>query len=289
MNMRSCDLKDKLAILSNTKFPVYFLEGVVPSIVQKKGMFGNKVVIYSIPKSGTYLVSKLLEVVGYADTEIHLGLHAFQDYRGKTLKQKREDYLNFTINVNACAIAKLILNGQFVVGHLPYNEDIRNAFASFKQIFLYREVRDALISHMRFLATRNNPAHDNWRYLTDSKKRLLKYLETTAIGFMDMALPMVGWLEDSNTLKICFERLCGDAGEQVRKAEIRKIFDYLGVLDSVVIGNDLIRNVFNVETLTWSGQRTDRGEYWSDEAEKIFKKIGGDKLNKILGYDIMEP
>lgn len=264
-------------------FPVYFLDEQTPSLLPKRGSMPHRVAVHSIPKAGTYLLGKLLSVSGWLDTEIHLMADGFTDYRGKTIQQKREDYLELLVPAGATDVAKIIHEGQFVVGHLPCDDQIKQVFRDFKQLFIYRDLRDCLVSHMRFLEKRKNPSHEIWSAIDDGKQKFLKYLEHSGHEFFNIARPMIAWLDEKNVEKICFEKLCGDAGSAVQNDEITRIFDYLGVSRQFSF-DELVQKVFGANTLTWSGKRSDRTEYWSEDAQGLFMEYGGDRLNLLLGY-----
>lgn len=270
-------------LVVDSPFPLYYLDGQTPSLLPERGSMPNRVVVHSIPKAGTYLLGKMLQLCGWLDTEIHLMADGFTDYRGKTVQQKREDYLKLLVTADTAEVAKAINEGQFVVGHLPCNPKIAQDFLSFKQLFIYRDLRDCLVSHMRFLEKRNNPSHDIWRSIPDKKLKFAKYLEYSGHEFFNISKPMISWADKEGIQKICFENLYGDAGKQSQEAEINQILDFLGIqLQGTV--NDLIKDTFGANTLTWSGKRSNREEYWSEEAQRLFVEYGGVLLNQRLGY-----
>lgn len=277
-------LPDKLARLAGKKFPIYMIDRHTPSVVPHVSRHRHKVVVHSVPKSGTYLMAKLLDTVGYVDTELHIGLKQLSDYRGKSLQDKVEEYFQFTMKVPARDIAELMLNGQFVVGHLPCNREITTAFSDFKQVFMYREIRDSLVSYMRFLVRRGNTTANPWITIEDGRLRFEQYMEKRAAAFIREARLMVGWLSQPGVFAVRFESLCGDDGQECRMSELRRLIDYLGLADKVEVNDQLITSVFGAQTMTWSGKRTCWKDYWSDRAEERFRKLGCDQLNRQLGF-----
>ena len=59
---------------------------------------GEKVVVISIPKSGTYLLSALLEKIGFVNTGVHAWETGFHDYRGKTIPEMVHRYSEYAVN-----------------------------------------------------------------------------------------------------------------------------------------------------------------------------------------------
>lgn len=280
-------LEDNLQRLKSNVhfFPIYVVNEHTQCLNPHRGEFDNKVAVFSIPKSGTYLLAEILKQIGYVDTEVHLRVPSVSDYRGKLLDERRKAYLHLTFDIDASEIARLVLNGQFIVGHMPYNDHIKTVFNNFRIIFSCRELRDTLVSAMRFMSKRHNPDNEAWTNVPDGPERLVKFLDLTGGELITWYRTMAGWLADPNVLSIRFERLLGDGGEDERHKEIRRICEYLGVADSISV-DTLVHSCFGVETLTWSGKRTDKAVYWSDEAESLFQKLGGDKINNLLSYDI---
>ena len=56
----------------------------------------DKVAVISIPKSGTYLISSILEKIGLINVGVHVWGTGFSDYRGKTISEMVHQYSEFT-------------------------------------------------------------------------------------------------------------------------------------------------------------------------------------------------
>jgi hypothetical protein len=260
-------LRDKLGIVAGKKFPVYVLDDLRISLVERRSTLPGRVVVHSIPKAGTYLLGKTLAVFGYIDTEMHLSVAGVDDYRGRDNEQKRQDYLEFGVDIRAACIPEIL-----------------TAFAEFKQIFTCREIRDSLVSHMRFVATRKNKRFDVWTSIPDDRQRLIRYLQTTASDFTRIAEPALGWLHEPHVLSVRFERLCGSEGAEAQRREFQRIVEHLEIGDRVIVDQNLIQRIIGAETTTFSGNHTNHAALWSDQAEEIYRQIGGDRLNAALGY-----
>ncbi len=142
----------------------------------------HRVLVVSIPKAGTYLVAEVLKALGYRSTGMHLAEAAYSDYNGAGLDEARRNPGRFARSEPLSRSLVRIAAGQFAVGHLPCKEEIVRATASFKRIYLTRELRTALISYMRFMAAtgRLGARELSWFAMTDPKARVVDFLKTSA-------------------------------------------------------------------------------------------------------------
>jgi hypothetical protein len=186
--------------------------------------------------------------------------------------------------MNASDLATMIRPGQFVVGHLPYNEDVKSGFSDFRKIFLYRNLRDSIVSYMRFTAKKNIPGYEKWSSLPNTPNKLLEFLKMGAQDFFKIASPMVEWLNDDEVLSICFEELLGDNGKEKQQIVIKKIIEFIGVSNIDENLYERLLNVFGSDTVTWSGKRSNWQEYWNEDVEDSFVKMEGESINCVLGY-----
>ena len=49
--------------------------------------------------------------------------------------------------------------------------------------------------------------------------------------------------------------------------------------------DDILNQVINSKTLTWSGKRSNYLDYWNSEVESKFCELELDKINSTLGFD----
>lgn len=160
--------------------------------------------IISIPKAGTYLLAEILKLWGFSDFGVHLGLLEVTDYRGLSLEEQRINYLKYTNRARASVVALSIPDNHYSVGHLPYYEEIIQSFSKFRKIFISRNLRESLISHMRFSLIRSDPSFLGWQN-PDPRKQFIAYLGSPAArAFLQLSLPMGGWTK-SDAFKIRFE------------------------------------------------------------------------------------
>jgi hypothetical protein len=242
----------------------------------------HRVIVVSIPKSGTYLVAELLKVLGYRWTGMHLAEAAYTDYSGSALEEARQDPGRFARNEPLSASLGRIHAGEFAVGHLLFKDEAIQATKPFKRLFLTRDLRSALISYMRFMQTtgRLGARQLAWYSIPDLRRRCHVFLQTSAPYMLKRFYEgMVGWSRLDGTLHVRFEDLMNEA--QIATRAIESVAEFLGVPNCDA--QSVLQSSLAAETITKSDGVTRLDDYWSDEAEKRFVEIGGLSLNARLG------
>jgi hypothetical protein len=242
----------------------------------------HRVIVVSIPKSGTYLAAELLKALGYRWTGMHLAETAYTDYSGSALEEARQDPGRFVRSEPLSVSLTHIQPGQFAVGHLPFKDDVVQSTGPFKRLYLTRDLRLALISYMRFMHTtgRLGAKHLAWYSIPDLRKRCYVFLQTSAPYMLKRFYEgMVGWSNLDDTLPIRFEDLTNDADRASRAIE--SVATFLGILNCDA--HSILRASLATETITKSDGLTRLDDYWSPQAEKRFIEIGGADLNARLG------
>lgn len=266
--------------------PVYLMPDGVLSLKREFLEHAERAVVLSIPKSGTYLLSAILGQLGLINTEVHVWESGFHDYRGKSIPEMVHLYSEYAVNAPLETTAALILPGQYMVGHIGCDVGTRGTLAPFRRFLTVRELRQCLVSHMRFFANEGRGmGHDTkWKEIGEPKRRMRTFLEIYAQELLTWARQVAGWSDDSATLQVRFECLLGDEGESAQLALIREIAAHLTIEFSDHEAAELIKLVLNRPTKTWSGKRSTLQEYWDQDCEAIFSANGGQELNDQLGY-----
>jgi Sulfotransferase domain len=244
-------------------------------------MSNHRVIVVSIPKSGTYFVAELLKALGYRWTGMHLAETAYTDYSGSALEQARQDPGRFARSEPLSASLNRIHSGEFAVGHLPFKDEIVEAARPFKRLFVTRDLRLALISYMRFMQStgRLGARHLAWYSIPDLRQRCQVFLRTSAPYMLKRFYEgMVGWSKLADTLHVRFEDLTNDAAAATRTIE--SVATYLGV--PKCDAQEVLRTSLATETITKSDGLTRLEDYWSAEAEARFIEIGGLEMNARL-------
>jgi hypothetical protein len=253
-------------------------------------MTDHRVIVVSIPKSGTYLVAEVLKALGFGWTGMHLAESAYTDYRGSNLDDARRDPGRFLRSDPLNKSLERIGAGEFAVGHLPFKPDVVEAIGPFKRLYATRDLRTALISYMRFMQStgRLGARHLAWYSVVDPRKKCELFLQTSAPSLLKRFYEgMVGWSNEDaassqprrRLLPVRFEELTSEPAQAVRVIE--SIAAFLGIPDCNARG--IRRSSRNAETITKSDGLTRLDDYWSPQAEKCFLEIGGAELNAALG------
>jgi hypothetical protein len=277
---------DSLEPLAGRAFPIYFTQHGFPTVQPRAGASPHRIVVCSIPKAGTYLVAELLTRLGCVATKLHLSSGVLSDYRSATIREMREEFARFTVQLDVSDVLPLMLRGQFAVGHLHCTNEIQASLQACKNLFVYRDLRDALVSFVRFIGDtgRGGQPAEAWRHRPDSPEKMLLALDQLGQTFFDTAVPMLGWLGAKGVLSVKFEALYGDLGPDVQRRLVEKIHDFLDLTTSLGDVEALLRDLIGAPTKTWSGKRSSKNEFWNDEVEERFRSLGGHDANARLGY-----
>ncbi|HRR55417.1 MAG TPA: hypothetical protein P5568_02700 [Acidobacteriota bacterium] len=259
-------------------FPVYLVDGR-PSLAPVTVPGKPRVLVISMPKAGTYLLAAYLKKLGLVDTGIHINDDGFSDYRGKTISEVVSRYREFRTFCSLSTVTDLMHEGQFAVGHISCNSTTLGEVAGTRIIFSKRELRSALISQMRWLARPGRGEDWTWKGIKDPKFRLLEFLYCCGSQLISWYESISPWSFQPGVLTISFECIVGADPETVQRLAMQAGAD-MPPQRAV----RLLRDVLEKPTKTWSGRISKLAEYWSREAEELFQRLGGAKLNQRLGY-----
>jgi Sulfotransferase domain len=278
---------ESLEPLAGRQFPVYFTQDGYPTVQPHAGASPHRIVVCSIPKAGTYLVAELLTRLGCVATKLHLSSQVLSDYRSATVREMREEFARFTVPLDVPEVLPLMLRGQFAVGHLHCTNENRSTMQACKILFVYRDLRDALVSFVRFVGDtgRGGEAAEAWRHKPDGPEKMLLALDQLGQTFFDTAMPMLDWLGATEVLPVQFESLYGDAGSDAQRQLVEEIHDFLDLAVPLGDVQVLLHDLIGAPTKTWSGKRSTRNVFWNDEVEERFRSLGGHDANARLGYD----
>ncbi len=246
-------------------------------------------IVYSVPKAGTYLLNEILQAMGLENTRLHLMPTTLTDYRFCTRSEACRDYLDLVRPVVVNQALEMMLPGQFSVGHLDYSQDIVEALAGFRVVFVRRNLRDCLISFMRWEeSTGRDPERtQDWAGMPDGADKTLIYLRDLGSQYLLWCKTIAGWAGYAEAEQFSFESLCGDDGAARQIADLKRIFRLSGLTTAEPDYGAILRKTLGAETMTWSGSRTDRRTFWDDRVERVFAELGGVEINRALGYSAL--
>ena len=251
----------------------------------------------SFPKSGTHLLDQIL--VGFSKVApFSRRLHSFfAGYDGESgVKRSLAETLGWVDSLRPLDVAS---------AHLFALPEVvaRVTRPAFVPYFLYRDPRDAAVSHVFYVTDMepNHVHHNYYQSLPDFNARLRASIlgrsdpsvaaQAADVEFPDMAgrfAPYMSWLDQPSVLKIHFEDLVND-----RARTLNLILDHL----LARIGPDTLRTprasiIASLESSInpsrsptfRSGKTGEWKKYFTAGHKKIFKDVAGELLVK-LGYE----
>ena len=157
--------------------------------------------------------------------------------------------------------------GQFAVGHLSFTPVATALLAPFRTIFTYRNLRDSLISFLRWEESTGRDADrtKDWKDLPDAPAKVLIFMQDLGAFYLNWCASIVGWISHAGIYRCGFEQLIGDYGPKPQREYLRDIFEFTGVSGPEPDWDVVLGRVIGARTMTWSGSRTDRNVFWDDE------------------------
>jgi hypothetical protein len=252
---------------------------------RRQGHATCRVMVVSMPKAGTYLVARLLDRLGFVDTELHLGETVLTDYRGLPIEEKRgAGFRERVIQLPITMSAGLVTTGQFAVGHLPHTPAVRQALAGFRTIVLVRNPYDAIVSRLRFrVESGREPPETPWVRMAPGPAQALAYLHHVGRDrVVGSIAPLVGWLDEPGVFMASFERLTESRGDELRQrlAALAAFVD----ADGTDIETLFLNEVLDRPTPTLSSRRTRTRDYLDADVEDLLRSWGFEELARRFGY-----
>ncbi len=266
--------------------PVILERDAYPAVLIERAPVAQPVVVITTPKSGTYLWSKILAIAGFGQTYLHLSESLLSDYRDKSFEEMRRRYKEFTRVVPLKDSIHLIKPGQFAVGHLRYTPESIEILGDSRVVFSHRELRQSLVSHMRFyMLPGRGGEDDSWKRIEDERKRMAEFLRRWGEEIISGShRPLIGWKSHHAAYTLRFEEALGDFGTEKSMACIGGMLAHAGVRLQDDQVRAILQQAIGSETQTYSGARSTLDPYWSDEAEQLFRQFGGQEVNEAFGY-----
>ena len=245
---------------------------------------GSKVLINSLPKSGTFLLRRTLQLLpSFASRWAVHGLDA----------EKSSHLYREIANIR---------RGQYASGHVYWTSELRElmAAADIRTVFIIRDLRDIAVSLAYYLPQPQNQhrLQPYFERLDNDDSRLMNViLGASHKLFSDCSSPHTlgefaiafrPWLDESNCLTVRFEDLIGSAGggsDRLQIQTIRAITEYLNLNFSEEDTTKVARQLFDRNSPTFrKGQIGDWQNHFSDKHKRVFKEVAGKALIE-FGYE----
>jgi sulfotransferase 6B1 len=229
----------------------------------------------SIPKSGTHLMFQML--TGIPNLSFKPSNHVFEG-----LSNQLEAHRNLLSSLNT---------NEFLSGHIYYSRKWTKMLKELKikQIFLYRDPRDVLVSYNHYQEQTNTQLYQFFvKHNYSHKERLLAIIngidndEYGHQSFGEWFSKFIGWLYSKNVFSVKYENLIKSKNQQIM--EIGKIIHYLFSDQQLPIEkSEMIQLIRNNINPSQSGTfRKGKIGSWKDEFDSDIKKVFKDSLGKLL-------
>jgi len=218
------------------------------------------VLVNSFPKSGTHVLTKIMEMVGYAQTKTHISRSLIMYGQRNMIRNIRiyrridKDQLS-GLNIDLenqhrrikepwlrNHLNKYLSEKVYSQAHVPFSIELEAVFLGMglKSLYIHRDPKDVLVSLKNYiLKLKRHPNHKMLVSLKSNEKRL----ETLICGFnrgsnIDLLSPFaekfarsIKWSSSPFTCSVEFEKIIGPKGggsKAEQKKELLKILSYLG-------------------------------------------------------------
>lgn len=264
----------------------------------------------ALPKSGTNLLQKLFELIGYkydrlgiAESLILGNFYPIRQLIRGAKFDKNPIYIGFyapmAINSNwlSWRLSRVRKYG-YISGHANYSERLNFILKKYniKVVHIVRDPRDVLVSHAHFFAKKKDyflyPLFSNLsfekRIIVTLKGGYFKEINLHLNSFRYALNNVLEWNNSDICLIVKFEDLIGEKGGGSREKQyeaIKNILHFIG-------REDLFSNVEKIANELYGGTHTFRKgkkETWKEElSNEIISEINdsiGDLISK-LGYEL---
>ncbi len=251
-----------------------------------------KVLICSIPKSGTHLAGRVLAELGLRDSGLHLKRGNYTDYnRARDREARRREEGGLEVVMPLEESVALVEEGCFAASHLgPRRADLLKR-SGFSILHTRRNLRDVTVSFARWVRETGRWAkshNEPWREM-EGAEMVTGFLNARGDEVREVLERTVAWTSADADAIVSFEDLSGANGTEKQTAAMRSIASLVDRSDANP--QELINACLDEETLTFSGRRTNHEDYWSGEIETWFCKRPAlfrrslQSLNHSLGYE----
>lgn len=253
-----------------------FILSLKPNKIQGR-FVGPRVLVNSIPKSGTHLVDQLLE-------EFPLVRPALC----RTVREKPSDKL-LDINFEereSIRVKKIlsILKGQYMRAHMPLSKALSDGLSqagNVKTILIVRDPRSVVVSQYKYISDIDvtHPTHDiinQYENISDKLRACILGVDGHIEAVVDVYRSYSAWLEREDTLVVKFEDLVGKNGggdDATRKSKIYEIAHFLGIDINSNAYSAIVENIGSPNTSTYrSGNVHDWKNYLDGDLELVLKE-----------------
>jgi hypothetical protein len=243
----------------------------------------------SFPKSGTHLLTQVLEGFATLGPAVVSGLPAVVTYAGDTGRTRAEPEI--------LADLRRLLPGDIAYGHLHATPAVTGALCrpGSAVYLMLRDPRDVVVSHVHYV-TDMEAGHIHHRYYTEQLQSFDERLMVSILGipgsdieFPDIARrfqPYLGWIDRPEVLALRFEDFLQDQPGVVKKAlEHAVTFGFPLAMPVGQAAEQTLRQLDPRRSPTFrKGKAGGWREAFTEQHKQVFKDVAGDLLVR-LGYE----
>lgn len=276
-----------------------------------------KVVANSLPKSGTHVLTRVLDVLGLQEARAHFSASLIRPNMYDPVNSIRKlgrycmvDRERNGISVDLDCVCRnlkkdwfvrevgLIQQNSYVQGHLPYSPDIVEIFMrqDFRVLHIIRDPRDVLLSYVNHICRdRGYQYHRKLNSLNTMEEKLLAVMgglwePFQPLDFSNRFRNTLGWQADPRVCLVRFEDVIGSKGGgrvDAQAHSIRSILNHLGFDSNDEAGvNKICSRVFDENSHTFhKGRIGSWQESFTPKALELFNEKFG-RETEGLGYKL---
>ena len=250
--------------LMDQQFPVFLTQHGPAIWPVTNPTAGPPVIVVSVPKSGTYFTEALYKRMGYQGVYVHAMDMECNAWRFHEVTATKDFAPSGMKPIPITILSRLVLPGQIIVSHCGRNPEIAAALSGFKKIYLYRDLREVLVSHARANISEPIPPEH-------LATRVAEFCESSGNALKNVIETVNRWRNDSEVFAVAFADLTSpDPDRQERLAA--RFEGFMGWPKAAVIA--ALRAVPDDETPTRSegGRSTLDGGAWDERCEAWFSE-----------------
>ena len=267
-----------------------FLRRLAQTVRFRHSLRGSPVLFAnSFPKSGTHLLTQVLQGFPSIGPAVDSGLPAVVTFEGDSGRERTTQEI--------LADLERLMPGDIAYGHLHALPPIvdflcREGVCAY---FILRDLRDVAVSHVHYV-TEMEPGHAHHSYYAEELHSFDERLRASILGRPEVGMlfpdirqrfePYLGWLERPEVLTLRFEEFLDE-----RMAALGSVFDHAirGGFQPAMEREEAIRILADAidpqRSPTFrSGKVGAWREQFSDENKRLFKDVAGELLMR-LGYE----
>lgn len=289
-------------------------------------MFPHRVLISTIPKSGTHLIRKAIELIGYQHNQLEpadvMGKILFSLFnlpRGFVYEPIRRNHLRRLWSKAAFWDEKIyvdvttpipvplslmnlwlrnVAHDGFMIGHVPYGDQLYQLLVelNYRIIVMIRDPRDVLLSFLHYIRRPQHMLYPDFADLNtlDAMSLLIhggetRYSRRKILPLAESFRLVSKWQEKPEALLLRFEDLVGEQGGGSAERQNMVLFElveFLGAHVDSMMIEQIRNNIYDVNARTF---RKGMISSWREELSQEEFSLINDALAdliEIMGYEL---